>query len=122
VVTRYGENEPPRDEDPAQWADSVKERFGMTDPQEVMAEVDRIVDTKLGRQGSARLGTSGQGQPGNGEEGQAVVTIMEWRYEVKPGNGSWMARQYLNGVLLKSVWHETEEGARDICRAWAARQ
>lgn len=34
------------DRDDGRWGD-VKERFGITDPREVMAQVDEIVDTRL---------------------------------------------------------------------------
>jgi hypothetical protein len=47
-TTVYFENEPPRDKDPAQNAPTVGERFGIPKPRGVMAEVDRIVDGKLG--------------------------------------------------------------------------
>ena len=41
------ENEPPRDQDPAQHGKTAKERFGIPDPHEVMREVDRIVEARL---------------------------------------------------------------------------
>ena len=30
-----------------QWAPTIKERFGIPDPREIMAQVDKIVETKL---------------------------------------------------------------------------
>jgi hypothetical protein len=52
VATVYFENESPRDKDPAHNAPTVGERFGIPNPREVMAEVDRIVDGKLGGRGT----------------------------------------------------------------------
>ena len=49
-----------------------------------------------------------------------MTAVMVWSYEVRPGNGKWMARQFLNGVLLKSTWAETEKGAQALCKTWAA--
>lgn len=50
AVSGMFENEPPRDQDPAQInPKSVAERFGIANPREVMAEVDEIVEAKLGR-------------------------------------------------------------------------
>jgi hypothetical protein len=61
AVSGMFENEPPRDQDPAQINPrSVAERFGIANPREVMAEVDAIVEAKLGH----KSGTEG-GKPDN---------------------------------------------------------
>jgi hypothetical protein len=48
-----------------------------------------------------------------------TAAVVEWNYTVKPDKGSYQARQYMNGQLLKIAWAETEDDAHELCKSWA---